>query len=1436
MGLHDEIKMPELTMPTDKFEKALDSLNDRINETGQTFSNMAEKIEKDATDKIKHSVDSIVKSIDKMASGNNMAKYWKSQDALIEDLTKTYGKLDSAVDVLEKRNLSQELYKTFNALKAVSDTNFGNLQDLEIIKKASEWISKANYRDAFKTEFNSTAFREMFSVFEQMENSGANVRKVFDAISKGTQFDSVSRELRDVKNQLENIASADLTEIQNKLENLSRSASNEFKTFLDFHGISDQAPQVEEYFERLENGAMTSQDAIKEFKYWYDYLLEGNKNAADSEIFNTAEMRQMTEMIAEISFKVSELYSNININSERQIVDPVGLKQLNDTFDTLSNHLQEIRRSLGSVDDDLEINTILSSVTKLNSSLTEVVGTLERISKSNFSSNFSMSFGGNNENEKEVESYLETTLQQLQERYNRFYKKSADYGLDSPLAGIYGSLNELPVKYSLTEFENMFSPQAINNITDITDRIRRLIEFMNILRQAVSENRGVDDYWKSLAKSQIVSSNQLYNIDTVTKNIDKIRNTVAEGSPLDDMFKTDITPLIEQIKEVIAKFDEMMAIFRSNENGNGIVDFANQSIQAINRLTEAFERFSKESKEVLDGLNVNVLGGEFTNKTPVLKDTTTSLIEEQNKFQSEVSQSIDKVDELGNAIDRLKKHQLDVILKENPAEDDLHTWIRELEDIKTFKETLSDSDWAGWEKTGFDPDYTAKMVHEALQSGKITVYSSYDIQNGTFVSPSKMEAESYSSDGKVYSKEVALDEVAWIDPTQGQFVAKVFDDIQENASKATTAIDEVTNAQEKLVNQSKEVANVNSKERTLLSDKPVADSVNDSKAKLQEESKAMETVADSARDAANAKKDFTTANEGVQSSIDGSKSPLKLEAELMNQIVKSAREAADAKEEFAKANEKVKNSADTSTPAIKEESDVLENILPSDKNFDSTLKNLDLTKSKLGEIVKITRQAHADDDGKFYESYVLKDRNGSTETYGQSSNTSKGQLLRYNYIEKDVKAEERALKEIAKADEQAAKAEAKRIQELHKRLQLQSQVNQEEKASERKDSANALLVKQQEKFEQIYQIKTQIAKLDKNSDTYQSSLSNLEEAKKKYQEEFIAINRQLGAYDDIIDRQKQSNALDDIAKKAKREIANIEKEIAKADGTANAQKLQNKAYSKLQNFNIKYGAYSQYYDDDFDIQNKVAEIRESILSITSDTDLSKVNAQIKELGNTLDKVQIPKDLTKEKWGNKFYKWLNENTKAVKAYGAEIEQLKKDYANIDTIGKQEKFGVDFTALMKKAEKDGNVGLTTMDTIIKRAKSMSASFVGMYLSLYDIARYAKNSIDTIRELDYALVDLKKTTTMTSSELNQFYYDANESAKKYGVTTKEIIEQASSWARLGYSSKEEATKMAELSSKFAAISPEMDTEQAQSGMVSIMKANKHAFVYRNMHIEYI
>lgn len=115
----------------------------------------------------------------------------------------------------------------------------------------------------------------------------------------------------------------------------------------------------------------------------------------------------------------------------------------------------------------------------------------------------------------------------------------------------------------------------------------------------------------------------------------------------------------------------------------------------------------------------------------------------------------------------------------------------------------------------------------------------------------------------------------------------------------------------------------------------------------------------------------------------------------------------------------------------------------------------------------------------------------------------------------------------------------------------------------------------------------------------------------------------------------------------------------------------------------------------------------------------------------------------------------------------------------------------------------------------------SYLSMYVGFYGMVNGVKKAVSTITELDTALVDLKKTTAMNENQLENFYYDSNNVAKQMGVTTQEIIDQASAWSRLGFSTNEAATEMAKLSSQFASISPGMSVDESQSGLVSIMKA---------------
>ena len=111
----------------------------------------------------------------------------------------------------------------------------------------------------------------------------------------------------------------------------------------------------------------------------------------------------------------------------------------------------------------------------------------------------------------------------------------------------------------------------------------------------------------------------------------------------------------------------------------------------------------------------------------------------------------------------LKDKQLAIINKYNPMRDDYHTGIRKIEDIKTFEETLDDDESFVW------GDFSKEDAENAIKKGKVTIYSSKPIEQGVFVSTSKNQAKDYAGNNQIYSKEVDLDKVAWINGDEGQF-------------------------------------------------------------------------------------------------------------------------------------------------------------------------------------------------------------------------------------------------------------------------------------------------------------------------------------------------------------------------------------------------------------------------------------------------------------------------------------------------------------------------------------------------------------------------------------------------------------------------------------------------------------------------------------------
>lgn len=202
--------------------------------------------------------------------------------------------------------------------------------------------------------------------------------------------------------------------------------------------------------------------------------------------------------------------------------------------------------------------------------------------------------------------------------------------------------------------------------------------------------------------------------------------------------------------------------------------------EKIKKLQEELEKtslFDPKKAELRDKINMleeNFEGTleEYRAKKEKDKQERIKAREEKEKIKE---QKVKEIEEKRNQLEKDIKNapkdkleQYEIIKENNPMLDDYHVGIRSPKDIKNWEEVINDEESFAW------GDFTKEDAEKALKKGSVTVYSSYPIRQGTFVSTSKIQAEEYAGGkgNKVYSKEIPLSEVAWINGDEGQYAKR----------------------------------------------------------------------------------------------------------------------------------------------------------------------------------------------------------------------------------------------------------------------------------------------------------------------------------------------------------------------------------------------------------------------------------------------------------------------------------------------------------------------------------------------------------------------------------------------------------------------------------------------------------------------------------------
>lgn len=238
---------------------------------------------------------------------------------------------------------------------------------------------------------------------------------------------------------------------------------------------------------------------------------------------------------------------------------------------------------------------------------------------------------------------------------------------------------------------------------------------------------------------------------------------------------------------------------------------------------------------------------------------------------------------------------------------------------------------------------------------------------------------------------------------------------------------------------------------------------------------------------------------------------------------------------------------------------------------------------------------------------------------------------------------------------------------------------------------------------------------------------------------------------------------------------------------------------------VLVSSYQQYEEVLSRVKNNLSIVKTETKNFT---DIAKENASAL--------VQIKA----ETLSNNIQVWMNKNVEAGNRFGAELRTLQKELSTCSSNADLSNIRAEFAKIQSEAKA---AGLVT-NQFAKSLKDAGLQLLGLTSSVAVLQKaisFVKNGASTIVDLNTALVDLQKTTTMSGSDLVSFYSDANKAAKELGVTTKDIIQSASDWSRLGFSDKSSSTTMAKLAAQFTAISPGVDIDESTTGLVSVMKA---------------
>lgn len=239
------------------------------------------------------------------------------------------------------------------------------------------------------------------------------------------------------------------------------------------------------------------------------------------------------------------------------------------------------------------------------------------------------------------------------------------------------------------------------------------------------------------------------------------------------------------------------------------------------------------------------------------------------------------------------------------------------------------------------------------------------------------------------------------------------------------------------------------------------------------------------------------------------------------------------------------------------------------------------------------------------------------------------------------------------------------------------------------------------------------------------------------------------------------------------------------------------------------------------------ELKGKDASLVTSDEINKLDSYEKKIKDTIATVTNMSASEKgynfvsgQKELDKIHKLLNENSKMsseakakIKAYYAEIESGNPSMS-------LDKIHGEILKIYNAEVEAGRAGRTLWDTLKNSGfHQIAAQMAGMF-GVYDVINVVRQGVNTVRELDTAMTEVRKVSNATEGQYDSFRDTISSTAKEIATTNKELLNSSADFLRLGYS-LDQASDLAKNATLFVNVGDGVDITEATEDMITAMKA---------------